>query len=76
MLYKVISTIRMSTIETVLFLSYSINCPYHSIPLMEITSQFNNHTTKTIIVFEVQKTHIMLLQLSHLLTLQYLKETK
>ena len=48
---------------------------YHSIPHMEIPSQFNNHTTKTMIVFEVQKIHITFIKFSHLLTL-YLKETK
>ena len=49
-----------------------INCPYLSIPHMEIPFQFNNHTTKTIIIFKVQKTHIMLLQLIHIHTVQYL----
>ena len=73
---QVTSTINMPTVETILFLSYGINCPYHSIPHMEIPSQFISHTTKTIIIFEVQKTHIVLLQLNHLFTLQYLMETK
>ena len=41
---------------------------------MEIPSQFSNHTTKTIIIFEVQKIHIMLLQLKHLLTPNILRK--
>ena len=39
---------------------------------MEIPFQFTHHTTKTIIIFKVQKTHIMLLQLIHIHTVQYL----
>ena len=67
MICRVISATKMSTVVTVLCLSKSINWPYHSIPDFEIPFQFNNHTTNSIIIF---KTHIMLLELNHILTIE------